>query len=70
MISDGDEVWAHIVMSGTHEGEFLGIPASGRRLDVPTVDRIRIRDGRAVEHWGVTDNLLMMQQLGVIPEES
>jgi steroid delta-isomerase-like uncharacterized protein len=68
IVSDGDEVWAHVVMRGTHKGEFLGIPATGRRIEVPTIDRIRVRDDRAVEHWGVTDTFAMMQQLGVIPE--
>ena len=69
MVTEGDEVWVHAVMQGTHQGEFLGIPATNRRIDVPTIDRIRIVDDKAVEHWGVTDQFLTMQQLGVIPEE-
>lgn len=69
IVAEGDEVWAHVVMRGTHQGEFLGVPASGRPIAVPTVDRVRVVDGRAVEHWGVSDNLQLMQQIGAIPEE-
>jgi steroid delta-isomerase-like uncharacterized protein len=68
MVSEGDEVWVHGVMRGTHQGEFLGIPATNRTIEVATVDRIRVRNDKAVEHWGVTDTLTMMQQLGVVPE--
>jgi steroid delta-isomerase-like uncharacterized protein len=68
MISKGDEVWVHGVMRGTHQGEFMGIPASGRTIEVTAIDRIRVRNDKAVEHWGVTDTLTMMQQLGAIPE--
>lgn len=41
-----------------------------RRIEVPTIDMVRIRDGQAVEHWGVTDTMAMMQQLGALPEEA
>jgi predicted ester cyclase len=57
-------------MRGTHSGEFMGIPASGKTVEVPLADFFRVNDeGRVAEHWGVIDNLVMMQQLGVIPEE-
>jgi steroid delta-isomerase-like uncharacterized protein len=68
MVAEGDEVWAHVTMRGTHQGEFLGIPATGKSIAVETIDRIRVRNDKAVEHWGVTDTFGMMQQLGVIPE--
>ena len=68
MASEGDEVWVHSIIRGTHKGEFLGVPATGRSIAVPTIDRIRIRDGKAVEHWGVTDTMTMMQQLGALPD--
>ena len=59
-----------MTMTGTHEGEFMGIAATGRRMEVPGMDLVRIRDGKAVEHWGVTDNLAMMQQLGAMADEA
>jgi steroid delta-isomerase-like uncharacterized protein len=68
MVSEGDEVWAHVTLRGTHQGEFLGIPATGKSIAVDTIDRTRVRNDKAIEHWGVTDVFGMMQQLGVIPE--
>jgi len=47
----------------------MGMPATGKRIDVPFVDIIRFGDdGLAREHWGVFDAMTMMQQLGAIPE--
>ena len=69
VISSGDKVVARTRATGTHEGELMGIPATGRRIDVQLVDIIRFGDdGLAREHWGVFDSMTMMQQLGVIPE--
>ena len=68
IVTDGDEVWAQVTMRGTHAGEFLGIPATGRSIAVPAVDRIRFVDGKLVEHWGVMDRFVMMQQLGLVPD--
>ena len=70
VVVEGDRVAVRMSMTGTHDGDFMGIPASGRKIDVPGFDLVRIRDGKAVEHWGVTDNLAMMQQLGAIPAEA
>ena len=53
---------------GTHQGEFNGIPATGKKVSIEMMDRVRTRDGKAVEHWGCSDDLGMMTQLGVIPE--
>ncbi|MCJ7437334.1 MAG: ester cyclase [Acidimicrobiia bacterium] len=65
---DGDEVWIQSVMTGTHKGEFNGIAPTGKKVSVEMFDRVRTRDGKAVEHWGVSNDLGMMTQLGVIPE--
>jgi steroid delta-isomerase-like uncharacterized protein len=65
---DGDEVWLHSIMTGTHKGEFNGIAPTGKKVSVEMFDRVRTRDGKAVEHWGVSNDLGMMTQLGVIPE--
>ena len=65
---DGDEVWIHSVMTGTHEGEFMGIAPTGKKVTFAMFDRVKTRDGKAVEHWGVSDDLGMMTQLGVVPE--
>ena len=70
MLSDGDKVAAYVTMSGTQKGEFMGMPASGKRFTTKTIDIIRIVDGKAVEHWGVTDAMTMMQQLGAVPPDA
>lgn len=67
MIAEGDRVAARVTLSGTHQGEFVGMPPTGKHFSVNTIDIVRFADGKIAEHWGVTDNLGMMQQLGIIP---
>lgn len=67
MVAEGDKVVIYLTMSGTQKGEFMGMPASGKKFSINTIDIIRIADGKAVEHWGVTDGMTMMQQLGATP---
>jgi len=70
ILVSGDKVVARARATGTHQGEFLGMPATGKSVDVQLIDIIRFGDdGLAREHWGVFDALAMMQQLGVIPED-
>lgn len=67
-IASGDKAVARVRLTGTHKGPFMGMPASGKAVDVHLVDIIRFGDdGRAREHWGVVDQLTMLQQLGAIP---
>ena len=65
---DGDELWVHSLATGTHQGDLMGIPATGKSVSFAMMDRVRVRDGKAVEHWGVSEDLGMMTQLGVVPE--
>ena len=68
VIASGDKVVARVRATGTHKGTFVGMSATGKRVDVNLIDIIRFGDdGRAREHWGVFDQLAMMQQLGAIP---
>ncbi len=68
ILVSGDKVVARARATGTQQGEFFGMPATGKRVDVPLIDIIRFgEDGLAREHWGVFDALTMMQQLGAIP---
>lgn len=69
IVSEGDQAVARVSFTGTHKGELMGMPATGKSIDVSTMDMIRFEDGKAAEHWGVTDQMGMMQQLGVIPEQ-
>jgi steroid delta-isomerase-like uncharacterized protein len=69
MITEGDKVVARMRMKGTNTGEMMGMPATGKSIDVQGVDIVRFDEsGVAVEHWGVFDGLVMMQQLGLAPE--
>ena len=68
VLASGDKVVARVRATGTQQGEFMGLPATGKSIDVQLIDIIRFgEDGLAREHWGVFDALGMMQQLGAIP---
>jgi steroid delta-isomerase-like uncharacterized protein len=70
-LPSGDKVVGRVRATGTHTGgAFMGIPASGKRINTQLIDIMRIEDGLAREHWGVMDTLSMMQQLGAIPAEA
>jgi steroid delta-isomerase-like uncharacterized protein len=70
VLVSGDKVVSRARATGTHQGEFLGMPATGKSIDVQLIDITRFGDdGLAREHWGVVDALAMMQQLGAIPED-
>src|SRR3954462_14191283 len=64
VIAEGDKVVARCTMTGTHKGEFMGVPATGKTFSIPFIDIIRFKDGKCVEHWGISDDAGMMQQLG------
>jgi steroid delta-isomerase-like uncharacterized protein len=63
MLQDGDKVVVRCTMAGTHEGEFMGIPATGNKFAINVIDILQFRDDKAVEHWGVMDMAAMMEQL-------
>jgi len=69
VLVSGDRVVARGTVTGTHQADFMGMPATGRSVEVQLIDIIRFGDdGLAHEHWGVVDMLAMMQQLGVVPD--
>jgi steroid delta-isomerase-like uncharacterized protein len=65
MLQDGDKVVTRGRFSGTHLGEFMGVPATGKRFDIAVIDIVEFRDGKGTAHWGVMDMAGMMQQLGI-----
>jgi hypothetical protein len=67
MIAEGDLVAVRVRHRGVHRGSFMGIPPTGREIDTPGFLTYRIEDGKIVDHWMQADNMLLMQQLGVIP---
>jgi len=56
-----------LTVRGTHQGEFQGIPATGKAVEVWLMVTSRIADNKIVEEWQLVDTLSMLQQLGVIP---
>jgi steroid delta-isomerase-like uncharacterized protein len=67
VIDAGDKVVVRARFTGTHQGDFMGVPATGRSVDVPLIDIMRLGDdGLVHEHWGVFDAMGMMGQLGVL----
>ena len=67
MVAEDDQVAVLMTWTGTHTGDFMGIPATGNELSVPVFDLFRIEDGLVAEHWGVTDNLAFGMAFGMIP---
>lgn len=68
LMADGDKTVARVVATGTHEGDFMGVPATGKKVDIQLIDIMRFdHAGLVAEHWGVGDMLTLMQQLGVVP---
>ena len=69
VLPSGDKVVVRATATGTNDGEFMGMPPTGKRIEVPLIDIHRFSDdGLAREHWGVVDMLAMMQQLGLVPD--
>jgi steroid delta-isomerase-like uncharacterized protein len=68
-IAEGDKVVTRWRMRGTHEGEFRGIAPTGKELDITGIGIFRFSEGKVVESWDNFDQLGMMQQLSVIPEQ-
>lgn len=67
IMADEEFVVVHFVETGTHLGEFMGLPPTGRRATWNEMGLIQIRDGKIVRSWFETDMMSMMQQLGVVP---
>lgn len=63
----GDQVVHHLSASGTMKGDFMGIPATGKRASWTEIHIGRGVDGRLTEHWGLVDQLGMLVQLGIVP---
>jgi predicted ester cyclase len=67
ILAEGDKVVARIQWSGTQDGPFLGLPASGNKVRFSTADFFRIEGGKLVEHWDVVDSLPRAVALGLVP---
>ena len=68
VIAEGDTVVLRCTLTGTHEGPFMGIPPTGRKIEVTEIHIYRLEEGKAVEHRVGRDDLGAMRQLGVIAD--
>ena len=66
-VAEGDKVVSRLIFTGTQEGEYVGMPASGKLISIGVIDIFRIEGGKIVERWGEADTLGMLTQLGAVP---
>jgi steroid delta-isomerase-like uncharacterized protein len=66
-LAEGDKVVSRYTWSGTHQGEFYGVPATGKRVNWTATATFRVADGKIRETWLNMDQLGLMRQLGVVP---
>jgi steroid delta-isomerase-like uncharacterized protein len=67
LIAEDDKVVSRNTVTGTHEGEYMGIPPTGKSVTYKEIIISRFVDGRIAENWAVVDVLSQMKQLGAIP---
>jgi steroid delta-isomerase-like uncharacterized protein len=67
LIAEEDKVAVFMTWSGTQQGDWMGLPPSGKPMSVHVMGIFRVADGKLVEHWGLMDSMKMMQQLGAMP---
>jgi steroid delta-isomerase-like uncharacterized protein len=70
IIAEGSKVAIRFNITGTHKGEFHGVPATGKRISVDCMNFLSIKDGKIVEEWSNSDMIGLMRQIGAIPRES
>ena len=69
-IAEGDKVVTRLTLHAVHTGEFQGLPATGNQIAVRQIAIHRIRDGKIAEVWTSSDDIGMMQQLGLMPSQA
>ncbi len=67
LFGEGDRVALRTTFRGTHQGEYAGVPATGKQIEFSAIDILRVDGGRMAEHWGLADDLGLLTQLGAIP---
>lgn len=67
LLADGDKVISHVQMRGTHKKEFMGVPATDKRVEWSAISIVRLANGKIAERWNIADRYSLLQQLGAIP---
>ena len=68
VIAEGDKATVRYTITGTHKGEYMGVPATNKKITLMAIEIDHIVGGKYVESWITYDTFSMMQQLGIIPE--
>ena len=66
-VKEGDKLAFRWLLSGTHEGEFMGVAGTGRRVEAMGMDIVRVAGEKIVDHWGEFDAMGLLRQIGAIP---
>jgi predicted ester cyclase len=66
-VAEGDQVVTRKTFHGTHQGDLMGIPPSGRPIAFDVIDILRLKGGLITDHWNVVDQLSLLRQIGAIP---
>lgn len=67
VVVEGDTLACRYRLQATHQGEFMGVPATGNAVVVPGMTMLRFADGKCIERWNQADMLGWLQQLGAVP---
>ena len=68
ILSEGDRVAVRVILEGTHTGQGLGVPPTGRRVSIQWIIILRMVDGQIVEAWNSYDQLGLLRQIGALPD--
>ncbi|MEO0572235.1 MAG: ester cyclase [Bacteroidota bacterium] len=68
MVTEGNKVVVRGRATGTHNGALNGIPPTGKKMDLPFIIRYTIENGKISDHWLLADQMILMEQLGVMPK--
>jgi predicted ester cyclase len=66
-VAEGDRVVTRLIVRGTHKGTFMGVAPTEKHAQWGIINIYRVMDGKIIEHWSETDEMALMQQLGVVP---
>jgi steroid delta-isomerase-like uncharacterized protein len=69
MVAEGDRVAYRVTWRGTQKGDFMGIPATGKKLEITNTTIVKLAGGKWSECWATVDDLRFLQQMGVIPKQ-
>src|SRR4051812_11022035 len=68
--NDGTQTFAQIETIGTNTGPYLGVPPTGKKIDLQIIESALWKDGKMIEHWGVADNIALLTQMGFFPPDA